>query len=110
MNTFWAAAQRGFAASDADAARSGACDAVSDFILDNLTVKVFVWLWAAAAACCGGADDSVCGAPRTTCDSLAACDGENTSESSVPIAAIIGIGAAVGALVLLIGTLLRYVC
>ena len=87
VNTFWAA-QRGFAVSDADAA---ACDAVSDFISDNLTVKVFVR--AAAAACCGGADDSVCGAPRTTCDSLAACDGENTSESSgdgVPIAAIIG--------------------
>ena len=93
MNTFWAA-QRRSAASDADAA---ACDAVSDFISDNLTVKVFVW--AAAAACCGGADDSVCGAPRTTCDSLAACDGENpgtVGASAACYAAVVGVIALSG--------------
>ena len=57
-------------------------------------------MWAAAAACCGGADDSVCGAPRCreqhATPSLLARRRKHVSESSgdgVPI-------AAVGALVL----------
>ena len=87
VNTFWAA-QRGSAASDA-----AACDAVSS---SNVVRSI---AWAAAAACCGGADDSVCGAPRTTCDSLAACDGENpgtVGASAACYAAVVGVIALSG--------------
>ena len=87
VNTVWAA-QRGSAASDA-----AACDAVSS---SNVVRSI---AWAAAAACCGGADDSVCGAPRTTCDSLAACDGENpgtVGASAACYAAVVGVIALSG--------------
>ena len=75
INTFIWAPQRASAASDA-----AACDAVSD------AIPVKVTLWAAATACCGGADDSVCGAPPTTCDALAACDGEDPETKGVSAA------------------------
>jgi hypothetical protein len=84
INTFWGG-QRGSAASDA-----AACDAVSDE--DDLN-KVIVW--AAATACCGGADDSVCGAPPTTCDALAACDGEDPETKGVSAACYEAVGGII---------------
>jgi len=74
VNAFWGG-QRASAASDA-----AACDAVSD------AIPVKVTLWAAATACCSGADDSVCGAPPTTCDALAACDDEDPETKGVSAA------------------------
>jgi hypothetical protein len=84
VNAFWGG-QRGSAASDA-----AACDAVSDE--DDLN-KVIVW--AAATACCGGADDSVCGAPPTTCDALAACDGEDPETKGVSAACYEAVGGII---------------
>ena len=80
VNNLWIA-QRGSTASDA-----AACDT---------PFKANVW--AAAAACCGGADDSVCGAPPTTCDSLAACDGENPGTVGVSAACFEALGGIIGA-------------
>jgi hypothetical protein len=83
VNAFWGG-QRGSAASDA-----AACDAVSD------ASPVKVTLWAAATACCGGADDSVCGAPPTTCDALAACDGEDPETKGVSAACYEAVGGII---------------
>ena len=52
VNAWWID-QRAYAVSDATA-----CDAAVD---EDTTVKAFAWT--IAATCCGGADDSVCGAP-----------------------------------------------
>ena len=79
---------RGNAASDA-----AACDAASSSDADAPAVKTIAWL--AAPACCGGAGASACGAQATTCDSLAACNGETPGTVGVSAACYQAVGGII---------------
>ena len=69
MATYWVYT-RGSVTSDAAACDTNVGEPGSSNLLKST-------MWGVSAACCGGADASNCGAPPTTCDSLAACNGEN---------------------------------
>merc|ERR1719345_733812 len=79
---------RGNAASD-----TAACDAASSSDSNAMAVKTIAW--AAASACCGSAGASVCGAQATTCDSLAACNGETPGTVGVSAACYQAVGGII---------------
>merc|ERR1740117_2601159 len=88
MATYWGYT-RGLVTSDAAACDTNVGDEPGS---PNLLKSI---MWGVSSACCGGADASNCGAPPTTCDSLAACNGETPGTVGVSAACYQAVGGII---------------